>query len=141
MEITIKIDNQEFKNLFRLHNESEEFEQEWTSPYIRFFDKESMAWTPDPEMNKLFLLQQQNYANDKLRAKGHLFLNEVYDMLCLPRTKYGNAVGWIFAVDNSIGDNYVDFGIYNYLDRGFMDSYEKSILLVFNVDGIILDRI
>lgn len=112
------------------------------SPYARFFDEASPAWEKDPEYNLMFLRAQQQYANDLLRARGHLFLNEVYDMLGIPRSKAGQVVGWVYDENNPIGDNHVDFGIYNIrreVVRDFVNGYERSILLDFNVDGNIWD--
>lgn len=112
------------------------------SPYARFFDEASPAWEKDPEYNLMFLRAQQQYANDLLRARGHLFLNEVYDMLGIPRSKAGQVVGWVYDENNPIGDNHVDFGIYDIrreVVRDFVNGYERSILLDFNVDGNIWD--
>lgn len=112
------------------------------SDYARFFDESCDAWEKDPEYNLMTLRAQQQYANDLLQAKGHLFLNEVYDMLGIPRTKAGQIVGWIYDENNPVGDNYVDFGIYDVnreKNRDFVNGYERSILLDFNVDGTILD--
>lgn len=112
------------------------------SDYSRIFYEGNPGWTKDPEMNLVYLKQQQNWANDKLKAKGYLFLNEVYDMLGFPRTKAGQIVGWVYDEKNPIGDNFVDFGIYN-LDNPanirFVNGDERSILLDFNVDGNIWD--
>lgn len=112
------------------------------SDYSRIFYEGNPGWTKDPEMNLVYLKQQQNWANDKLKAKGFLFLNEVYDMLGFPRTKAGQIVGWVYDEKNPIGDNFVDFGIYN-LDNPanirFVNGDERSILLDFNVDGNIWD--
>ena len=86
----------------------------------------------------MFLKRQQAYANDKLKANGYLFLNEVYDMLGIPKSKAGQVVGWIYDPENGTGDNYVDFGIYNVnreAARDFVNGYERTILLDFNVDG------
>lgn len=114
------------------------------SDYARFFDDGCTGWTKDPEYNLMFLKDQQRYANDLLRSKGHLFLNEVYDMLGIPRTKAGQAVGWIYDEVHPVGDNFVDFGltdIHNAKVRDFVNGYERTILLDFNVDGSILDMI
>jgi Family of unknown function (DUF6353) len=113
------------------------------SPYARFFDETTRSWSPVPEENLTYLLCQQNWANEKLRSKGHLFLNEVYDMLGIERSKAGQVVGWVIRNDGK-GDNYVDFGIYelsNKQRRLFVNGYEPSILLDFNVDGVIYDLI
>lgn len=127
------------------------------SDYARYFDESCAHWDKDPEYNLVFLRAQQQYANDLLRTKGHLFLNEVYDMLGIPRTKAGQVVGWYYNEKNPTGDNYVDFGIYDvnvqsyrndYANetigeerRDFVNGYRKSVLLDFNVDGNIWDLI
>lgn len=114
------------------------------SDYARIFDNGSVGWTKDPEYNLMFLKSQQNYANDKLKAQGYLFLNDVYDMLGIPRTKAGQIVGWIYDPDNTVGDNFVDFGIYDIYNEkacDFVNGRERSIILDFNVDGNILDLI
>jgi hypothetical protein len=108
------------------------------SDYAKFFDEYSPNWQNDPEYNLMFLKAQQQYANDLLKAKGRLFLNEVYDMLGLERTKAGQVVGWVYNPENPTGDNFVDFGIYDMSKervRAFVNGYEPSILLDFNVDG------
>ena len=113
------------------------------SQYAKCFDSSCINWENDPDYNKMFLTRQQNWANDKLKAQGHLFLNEVYDMLGFPRTKAGTIIGWVFDPDGD-GDNYVDFGIfniYNETSRDFVNGYEKNIWLDFNVDGVIYDLI
>lgn len=97
--------------------------------YTRYFDANNKFWHTNPEYNRTFLQVQQNYANDLLVTRGHLFLNEVYDMLGLPRSKAGAVVGW-FKEPNS---NLVDFE--------FKDDTEFSIMLDFNVDGIIYDKL
>lgn len=112
------------------------------SDYARFFDESCSAWQNDAEFNLTFLKAQQQYANDLLRARGRLFLNEVYRMLGIDETKAGQIVGWIYNPDNPTGDNFVDFGIYNMQRdrvRAFVNGYEPNILLDFNVDGVIWD--
>ena len=112
------------------------------SDYARFFDEASPYWQKDPEYNLVFLKAQQQYANDLLRAKGRLFLNDVYDMLGIEKTKAGQIVGWVYDPENPNGDNFVDFGIYDMSKervRAFVNGYEATILLDFNVDGNIWD--
>ena len=114
------------------------------SDYARFFDDGCTGWQKDAELNLVFLKHQQNYANELLQRKGHLFLNEVYDMLGIPRTKAGQIVGWVYDDKNERGDNFVDFGIYDMNRekvRDFVNGYERTILLDFNVDGDILNLI
>lgn len=111
------------------------------SEFAKFFDEYSSYWKESPEYNLTFLKQQERYANDKLKRNGYLFLNDVYDMLDIPRTQAGQIVGWVYDEKNPMGDNYVDFGISDVYKEGcrkFVNGYEKSILLDFNVDGNIL---
>lgn len=108
------------------------------SEYARFFDDGCTGWTKDSEYNKSFLQKVQNYCNQKLQAQGYLYLNDVYHELGIPKTKAGQVVGWIYDEENPVGDNFVDFGIfdvYNEKARDFVNGYERTILLDFNVDG------
>ena len=112
------------------------------SDYARFFDESCPAWQNDPEYNLTFLRAQQQYANDLLKAQGRLFLNDVYKMLGIDITKAGQVVGWVYDPDCPVGDNFVDFGIYDMSKervRAFVNGYEPNILLDFNVDGNIWD--
>lgn len=107
--------------------------------YAKFFDESSHQWRSDWTQNMFFLNSQQAYANDKLNIEGHLFLNEVYDALGLPRTSYGAIVGWMKRGD---GDGYVDFGVYDDRNADFINGYKQDrILLDFNVDGNIWNLI
>jgi len=112
------------------------------SMYARFFDEYSDNWQRNPEYNSIFLRAQQNYFNDRLKAHGHVFLNEVYDALGIPRSQAGAIVGWVISEES---DNYVDFGIFDNIAndrvRDFVNGREASILLDFNVDGVIFDKI
>ena len=112
------------------------------SDYARFFDEASPYWQKDPEYNLMFLKAQQQYANDLLKARGRLFLNEVYEMLGIDKSKAGQIVGWVYDPVNPVGDNFVDFGIYDMSKervRAFVNGYEPNILLDFNVDGNVWD--
>ena len=105
------------------------------SEFARCFCEGCTGWTKDPEANLSFLRLQQKWANDRLKAVGHLFLNEVYDMLGLPRSSAGAVTGWIYDPNNP--DYKVDFGIYNIhipANREFVNGWERSIWLDFNVD-------
>lgn len=111
------------------------------SQYARFFDDGCKEWSKEPEYNLLFLRNQQSYFNELLKIRGHVFLNEVYDALGIPRTKAGSIVGWVIGGG---GDNYIDFGIFDGdkpKSRDFVNGYERTILLDFNVDGVIYDLI
>lgn len=113
------------------------------SQYARFFDEENPNFSRNPDLNLFFLRQQQQWANDKLKARGHLFLNEVYDMLGFPRSQAGCYVGWVDgqnALGSLNGDDFVDFGIYqgiNQKTNDFVNGIRNTVLLDFNVDGAI----
>ena len=114
------------------------------SIYSVVFCEGNTGWTKNAELNKVFLLQQQNYANDKLRLNGVLTLNEVYDMIGAPRTAYGQLAGWVYTEDSSVGDNFVDFGIFDINSEkkcDFINGIERSIILDFNCIGNVLDYI
>lgn len=112
------------------------------SPYARFFDETSKYHKKDTGANLFFLNSMQNYANDRLRNDGFLFLNDVYESLGLPKTKTGQIVGWVYKPNsNKKGDNEVDFGIsevYNEYIYSKDHRAKWTLLLDFNVDGNIL---
>jgi hypothetical protein len=106
------------------------------SIYSKFFDQLNKNWSPQAEYNMYFLKCQQTYANHMLRARGHVFLNEVYDSLGMDRTKAGAVCGWVLGN----GDDFIDFGIFNREDQNaidFVNGREGAILLDFNVDGVV----
>lgn len=114
------------------------------SPYAKIFDETHPDWIKDAEQNMFYLKARQSQANDMLKARGHLFLNEVYDLLGFERTKAGAVVGWVYDTEHPIGDNFVDFGlfdIYKAKARDFVNGYEPAIILDFNVVGDILDYV
>lgn len=112
------------------------------SVFARCFDETCEAWVRDANANMVFLKQQQNFLNERLRTKGMVSLNEVYEALGFQKTKEGHVVGWVYDEKNPVGDNFIDFGIYNIHSeaaRRFVNGYEKSIWLDFNVDSYLLN--
>lgn len=108
------------------------------SPYAKIFDESHPDWRKDAEQNRYYLQALQAQATDKLRSQGHLFLNEVYDMLGFKRTEAGSAVGWIYDPRHPIGDDFVDFGMFEVQRPAavdFVNGYERSFILDFNVVG------
>lgn len=101
-------------------------------PIKREFDKMNPTWEPGQDFNIFFLRCQEQYFNQKLQARGHVFLNEVFDALGFDRTREGQLVGWVLMPENK---NYVGFGLEKALD------FDGSITLEFNVDGEIIDLI
>jgi hypothetical protein len=103
------------------------------SVYARVFDETNVNWERKPEYTLLFLKNVQNYANDFLQVRGHVFLNDVYDRLGFPRTSEGQVVGWLW---DGKDPKYVDIMI-----QGFQTNGNSAITLDFNVQGIIYDKI
>lgn len=119
----------------------EPFEKDpnWKSLVARHFEKKSACWNKNPEQNRLFVQCQENYANHMLHSRGHIFLNEVYDMLGLSRTTMGAVSGWLMAgTDNN---KFIDFDLHNERNAKFMLGEVNEIFLDFNVDGVIYDKI
>ena len=156
------------------------------SMYAKFFDECNKNWRKEDFMNQFFIQSKEKYADDMLKARGHLFLSEVYDMLGYERTPASTQVGWIYQdqaqLEKKIGrlerelanllkadsvknadkikdlreeirvanlkldldsDNYVSFGIFRdpVIGQAWVNGDERSILLDFNVDGVIWDKI
>ncbi len=110
-----------------------------TSPYGVIFDETNHNWSADEDLSVLHLKCQQQYANDILQTRGHIFLNEVYKMLGFPHTPAGAITGWV--KDN--GDNFIDFNIHDGLFEG-EDANGRLVTkwaLDFNVDGVMYDKI
>lgn len=111
------------------------------SQYAMLFGEDNKNWQKEHMYNSFFIQNIQAYANVKLRANGHLFLNEVYDMLGLPRTRAGQIVGWL--INSPHGDSYVDFGVFSGDELtafDFVTGEDQQIWLDFNVDGPIWDN-
>lgn len=112
--------------------------------FARIYDDGNIGWTKDPQVNLMFLKCQQAAATQRLERQGYLFINDVYEMLGFPKIKEGQAAGWVYDKENPIGDNFVDFGIYDITKastKDFVNGYERSIVLDFNIDGNILEFI
>lgn len=97
---------------------------------------------------KMFVTCTENWANTMLQVDGHLYLSDVLDRLGVPKDdpKYKNlykaaqVCGWWLDDDKS--DGCVDF---DQLDMvrptgNPDDPYERYILLTFNVDGNIWEK-
>lgn len=124
----------------------EEIDPNTVGDYSRFYDEWCLGFEKgNPEYNIMTLKLKQSYLNEKLQANGSLFLNEVYDELGMSRTPIGSIVGWIYDPSNPEIDSYVSFGdLYdpsNPNKRDFVNGREPAILLEFNCDGPIYEKI
>lgn len=115
-------------------------------PYTRIFDELNPNWQPVNAHNKAFLQAQERYANNILIARGVLYLNDVYEMLGFDKTPEGQVIGWVYRPndDSHLGANFVDFGMFNFAkasSKDFALGVTDSVVLEFNVDGYILDKV
>lgn len=133
MELKVKVDGVEMS----IDDGEVTISELGTSPYGFKFDENSISWDKDGYTNLCFLKLTQDHLNDLLKHRGHLFLNEVYDRLGIPRRAIGQCVGWIYDENNPNGDNFVDLDIFN--ERNNNDG--NVFILDPNVDGYILDKI
>lgn len=111
-----------------------------TDDSCRFFDSSNPNWDKNPTFSMMWLRGQQNILNDILHTRGHVFLNEVYDALGFPHTPQGAVLGWI----DGEGDDCIDFGLYDPNKesvRRFVNGVDNVIMLEFNHDGVIWDKI
>lgn len=142
VEVTEEVTNPETGEVTTVTKTVEAYDPNNHSPYTFVFDETCRGWERDAQLNKTVLLQTQRYFNDRLKIKGHVFLNEVLDELGIPRCKMGNIVGWFYDEKNPVGDNFIDFGLFDLQDenkRYFLNGREKSVWLDFNCDGNILE--
>lgn len=107
------------------------------------FDSSNPNWTKNANYNLMFLRGVENYINDLLNSRGHVFLNDVFDALGMRRTPDGAIKGWV----KGYGDGYISFGI-DWEDgekhpsvRRFLNGLEPSVWLDFNIDGLIWNLI
>ena len=136
-KVTVEEEDPETGKVKKVKKDAKVINGNSKSVYARFFDDGNTNWTSFPNQNFIFLKAQQQYMNDLLHARGHLFLNEVYDAIGIDRTAQGQVVGWVSGANGE--DNFVDFGIFDSVD--FVNGREYSVLLDFNVDGVIYDLI
>jgi hypothetical protein len=116
------------------------------SPYARVFRSwthpqgGSTQWDENLDYNIVFLNAQEQFANQRLQARGHLYLNEVYEALGFDHSDEGAVVGWI----KGEGDDEVSFNIgdmANIRKGAMIDGAEGHIFLDFNVQGSILGKV
>ena len=121
------------------------------NPYARFFGEYNIdgnrnhMWSQNRDANLMTLKAQERMLNIDLQARGHVFLNEVYDRLGMPRSQIGSRVGWLRQDNPDAGDGFIDFGIFSDEDRDKYRNYRigvgEAVLVDFNVDGDIWNKI
>lgn len=103
-------------------------------PYAKFFDSASRCWDKDPENNRQFLYLIQCDLNAELERNGHVFLNEVYDKLDIPRTKAGQIVGWVYKRGTEPCTQ-IDLGYMKDINKRAINGYENVFIIDPNVEG------
>ena len=110
--------------------------------YLRpWFDETNFNFSKDPVQNYLFLKGVQQHMNNLLEIRGHVFLNDVFDAIGLPRCREAQVAGWR---KNGDGDQYISFGFLESKDPNtvaFCSGHEPRVRLNFNIDGVIWDLI
>lgn len=112
------------------------------SPYALLLNENvSKNWKNDPDYNRMWIISAQTAANLKLKRRGYIFLNEVYELLGARPTKIGQFAGWIYDKKNPNIDSCVDFGLYDGDHVDYGELFSNGIWLDFNCDGNIIDKI
>jgi len=109
------------------------------SPFAKIFDECNPNYSRDASMNRFFIAKQMKAMDKKLKDDGYLFLNTVYKALGFPQTQAGTLFGWVYDPENDEheGDSYVNFDIFNVnksKNVDFINGYEPSVIIDFNVD-------
>ena len=108
------------------------------SDYSRFFQAGCKGFDASSgRYNLLYLKGIQAMFNNKLIADGYVMLNDVYRELGFDTVPEGWSIGWVYDEANPIGDNYIDFGLYEARNKNqrAVNDWEPVILMDFNVDG------
>lgn len=108
------------------------------SDYSRFFQAGCKGFDASSgRYNLLYLKGIQAMFNNKLIADGYVMLNDVYRELGFDTIPEGWSIGWVYDESNPIGDNYIDFGLYEARNKNqrAVNDWEPVILMDFNVDG------
>lgn len=112
------------------------------------FDAGDIGWDPNPVTCMHYLQMIERTANDRLKSKGYLTLNEVYEMFGREGSPAGLVNGWVYKKNgNDVGDNAVSFfleEIWKEIRNAENDRtplYNRGFLIDFNIDGYIYDRI
>lgn len=129
------------------------------SPYAVIFDEHSRYWKRDANYNKLILQCYENTANEMLRARGYLYLYEVYELLgyfyepsndvfdlTAEQAEAARHVGWMLDKNGKPYpgcDGRVKFSVLdasNARAYDFQRGWDASAVIDFNVDGDILAK-
>lgn len=102
----------------------------WVDSNSRVFDSLNPNFSFDPEVNAMFLKMALQHCYVTLDIVGHVFLNEVFDMLGLARTAGGAVLGWSKDFERELP-------LWEYHDL----EDQPGFSLTFNVDGSVLETL
>lgn len=118
------------------------------SGFSRFFQEDkpdqlggwdgSTQWSKVHEYNLDFLKCKEEHFNNMLLIKGFVTVNDVYSELGFPPTEAGMICGWRYKSDR--GDGYISFKPRLIDGNWAFGQNGSSILLDFNIDGVIFDQ-
>lgn len=118
-----------------------DWDESSTDPYNRVFEQgATSAWVPDLGINKMFIANQQRFAQDLLSNRGYLYLSEVYEALGFPESDISRVVGWKVTrlPDGSKDIPMVDFGLDKPMPDDWKYDRERAVYLDFNCQGLIV---
>lgn len=112
----------------------------------RIMDASNPLWDPSPEILRMRLMAIQKDLNREMRLRydertgkmGYMLLNEILEKLYFKPTQAGCILCKTYDPKNPIGDNFLDFGIYDSrseTNRRFINGDESIVFLNFNMDG------
>lgn len=109
----------------------------------RWMDESNKVfWDSNPTILMAALRAQESYWRTIIRTRtdGTVFLNEVLNSLGFDKCQEGARLGW--QLDGK-HQGQIDFGLYSELNstRAFVNGENPRVLLQFNVDGVIWDKL
>jgi hypothetical protein len=138
-----EIDSDKKRGIKNKEKKGTAYQEIYSAVFDQYSDRWRRSWMPEQVWE--YLKQKEREANDMLRIRKHIFLNEVYDLLGLERTEEGALVGWILTKNNP--ESKVDFGmdlIPESRKREFLTAQCNEdiwLRLHFNPDGLIYNMI
>lgn len=118
-----------------------DWEESATDPYNRVFEQGATdEWQPDLGINKMFIANQQRFAQQRLNRQGYLYLSDVYKSLGFPESDISRVVGWKVTrlPDGTKDVPFVDFGLDKPMPDDWKYNREHAIYLDFNCQGLIV---
>lgn len=105
-------------------------------PFARVFEQgQSEVWDDDPIVNRNALALRMQYLNDRLRARGYLFMNDIYEALGFPATSAGQDYGYLWTPDCQ---DVIDFGMNHRASDDLDETETRMDLLTINNNSILL---